>query len=36
MRCYRVRGEGEPVNERVRNGIHISINGMAAGLRNRG
>jgi phosphoenolpyruvate carboxylase len=36
MRRYRARGEGEPVNERVRNGIHISINGVAAGLRNTG
>jgi phosphoenolpyruvate carboxylase len=36
MRRYRARGEGEPVNERVRNGIHISINGVAAGLGNTG
>jgi phosphoenolpyruvate carboxylase len=36
MRRYRSRRDGEPVNERVRNGIHISINGIAAGLRNTG
>ena len=36
MRRYRSHRDGEPVNERVRNGIHISINGIAAGLRNTG
>ena len=36
MRRHRARAPGEPVNERVRNGIHISINGVAAGLRNTG
>jgi phosphoenolpyruvate carboxylase len=36
MRRYRARREGEPANERVRNGIHLSINGIAAGLRNTG
>ena len=36
MRRYRHRTEGDPQNERVRTGIHISINGIAAGLRNTG
>ena len=36
MRRYRAQRDGEPVDERVRNGIHISINGIAAGLRNTG
>ena len=36
MRRYRQRQEGAPGNERVRRGIHISINGIAAGLRNTG
>ena len=36
MRRYRARADGEPVNERVQRGIHISINGIAAGLRNTG
>ncbi len=36
MRRYRARSDGAPVNERVQNGIHISINGIAAGLRNTG
>ncbi|MEY2891379.1 MAG: hypothetical protein RJA98_1287, partial [Pseudomonadota bacterium] len=36
MRRYRQRKEGEPVNERVQRGIHLSINGVAAGLRNTG
>ena len=36
MRRYRQRKEGDPANERVRRGIHISINGIAAGLRNTG
>ena len=36
MRRHRQRGPSEPVNERVQRGIHISINGVAAGLRNTG
>ena len=36
MRRYRQRKPGEAVNERVQRGIHISINGVAAGLRNTG
>ena len=36
MRRYRQRPAGEPVVERVQRGIHISINGVAAGLRNTG
>jgi len=36
MRRHRARAEGEPPNERVQRGIHISINGIAAGLRNTG
>jgi phosphoenolpyruvate carboxylase len=36
MRRYRARNANEPINERVRRGIHISINGVAAGLRNTG
>ena len=36
MRRYRAQREGEPGNERVQSGIHISINGIAAGLRNTG
>ncbi|MBI5258848.1 MAG: phosphoenolpyruvate carboxylase [Burkholderiales bacterium] len=36
MRRYRHRREGDPANERVQRGIHISINGIAAGLRNTG
>jgi phosphoenolpyruvate carboxylase len=36
MRRYRGRSPNEPLNERVRRGIHISINGVAAGLRNTG
>jgi len=36
MRRYRQRREGDPENARVQTGIHISINGVAAGLRNTG
>jgi phosphoenolpyruvate carboxylase len=36
MRRYRAQSEGEPGNARVQSGIHISINGIAAGLRNTG
>ena len=36
MRRYRQRREGEEPNPRVQTGIHISINGIAAGLRNTG
>ena len=36
MRRYRKRKEGDPENARVQTGIHISINGVAAGLRNTG
>ena len=36
MRRYRQRREGDPENSRVQTGIHISINGVAAGLRNTG
>jgi phosphoenolpyruvate carboxylase len=36
MRRYRQRKEGDPQNARVQTGIHISINGIAAGLRNTG
>jgi phosphoenolpyruvate carboxylase len=36
MRRYRQRKEGDPENARVQTGIHISINGVAAGLRNTG
>ncbi len=36
MRRYRHRRAGDPANERVKRGIHISINGIAAGLRNTG
>jgi len=36
MRRHRARADGEPPNERVQRGIHISINGIAAGLRNTG
>ncbi len=36
MRRYRSRLEGDPANERLKRGIHLSINGVAAGLRNTG
>ena len=36
MRRYRKQREGDPHGERVRRGIHLSINGIAAGLRNTG
>ena len=36
MRRYRGRLEGDPANERLQRGIHLSINGVAAGLRNTG
>jgi phosphoenolpyruvate carboxylase len=36
MRRYRHQKAGDPANERVQRGIHISINGIAAGLRNTG
>jgi phosphoenolpyruvate carboxylase len=36
VRRYRQRREGDPSIERVQRGIHISINGVAAGLRNTG
>ncbi|WP_280152124.1 phosphoenolpyruvate carboxylase [Piscinibacter sp. XHJ-5] len=36
MRRYRERRDGDPGMERVQRGIHISINGVAAGLRNTG
>ena len=36
LRRYRTRGEGDPGVERLQRGIHLSINGIAAGLRNTG
>ncbi len=36
MRRYRNRKEGAPENDRLHRGIHLSINGVAAGLRNTG
>jgi phosphoenolpyruvate carboxylase len=36
MRRYRQSKDGDPAMERVKRGIHISINGVAAGLRNTG
>ncbi len=36
MRRYRMRRDDDPATERVQRGIHLSINGIAAGLRNTG
>ena len=36
LRRYRARREGDPEVGRVRTGIHLSINGLATGLRNTG
>lgn len=36
MRRYRASRDGDPAMERVKRGIHLSINGVAAGLRNTG
>ncbi|MFM9886972.1 MAG: phosphoenolpyruvate carboxylase, partial [Burkholderiales bacterium] len=36
MRRYRASRTGDPAMDRVKRGIHISINGVAAGLRNSG
>ena len=36
MRRYRRQSPSEPLNDRVKRGIHMSINGVAAGLRNTG
>jgi phosphoenolpyruvate carboxylase len=36
MRRYRQRRADEPLSDRVQRGIHLSINGVAAGLRNTG
>ncbi len=36
MRRYRAGRDGDPGMDRVKRGIHISINGLAAGLRNTG
>ncbi len=36
MRRYRASRAGDPAMDRVKRGIHISINGVAAGLRNSG
>ncbi len=36
LRRYRARRDAEPAIERIQRGIHLSINGIAAGLRNTG
>ena len=36
LRRYRQRRDGDPDAPRVQRGIHLSINGLAAGLRNKG
>ena len=36
MRRLRQAKPGEPGSDRMRRGVHISINGLAAGLRNTG
>jgi phosphoenolpyruvate carboxylase len=36
LRRYRQHHEGDPAVERLKRGIHLSINGIAAGLRNTG
>ena len=36
IRRHRAGRAGQPVDERIKRGIHISINGVAAGLRNSG
>ena len=36
LRRYRQRHPGDPETQRVQRGIHLSINGLAAGLRNTG
>ncbi len=36
MRRYRHGHEGDPAHDRVKRGIHLSINGIASGLRNTG
>jgi len=36
LRRYRQRQPGDPEVDRVQRGIHLSINGLAAGLRNTG
>jgi len=36
MRRYRASRKNDPALDRVKRGIHISINGLAAGLRNTG
>ena len=36
MRRYRAGRDDDPGMDRVKRGIHISINGVAAGLRNTG